>query len=188
MPEWTEYFEEPLVRIDIDKARFPHICPVCGGSAKRRSRIMVAPREGPVRTYKGARLSGPGTRSMLVYVCDEHYQPDDERERGKCLCAATTGILISLLLVEVIFASGDLSLGRPVSIGLPLVIVLLGVSMILAILIFRPSELEMYVKIIGFDLGITCVWLRLRNPEYRDVFMEENLMHAELVNWIRRGI
>jgi hypothetical protein len=43
------------------------------------------------------------------------------------------------------------------------------------------------VKIIGFDSGFMNIWLKFARDDYREQFMEENEMHAELVKWITKA-
>ena len=53
-------------------------------------------------------------------------------------------------------------------------------------MLFRPGQIEQAVKVIGFDGGLRHVWLQFENSRYRDEFMNENAMNAELVKWIQR--
>lgn len=185
----TEYFEDPIIRIGIEDARFPRLCPICGQPASRLSRVMAAPNNQShdhYRTRPKARLLDPGTKSLLVYVCDEHYQSDEGRERSKFLCALSNGIIISLLMFGIMWAGGDLWSGRSIS---PLFIGLIGLfilSATLSVPTFQSGPLESAVKIIGFDAGFRNMWIQLKNDEFRDRFIQENAMNAELVRWVRK--
>ncbi|MFW9886771.1 MAG: hypothetical protein ACFFER_01230 [Candidatus Thorarchaeota archaeon] len=53
--------------------------------------------------------------------------------------------------------------------------------------LFRPGPIETAVEIIGFDGGFSHVWIQFKGVQYRDEFMKENTMTAELVNWIQRA-
>ena len=57
-------------------------------------------------------------------------------------------------------------------------------EIILGYFSFRPNALESAFEIVGFDFDVQYVWLKLKNPDYREKFVQENPMNVELVNWI----
>jgi hypothetical protein len=57
-------------------------------------------------------------------------------------------------------------------------------SILIGIVAFKPNPLESSFNIIGFDFDVQYVWVKIKNANYRDLFIEENKMSAELVNWI----
>lgn len=186
----THYFEEPVIRIGIDKARFPNVCPVCGEPAHRMSKIYISPHgfRHPRNLGRNAvpRLFASGTKALLIYVCDEHYESDDGRERGKILCTLANAILISLLLFEIMWTGGDIAYGRPLSPYLVLVLSLFVLGLSLSYPTFKAGPLESSVHIIGFDAAFTNVWLELKQPEFRSRFIEENAAKIEFVRWVRK--
>jgi hypothetical protein len=52
---------------------------------------------------------------------------------------------------------------------------------------FMPNALARAVRIVGFDAGMQNVMIAFKNPEYRDEFMQENQMTADLVSWILKA-
>jgi hypothetical protein len=186
----TQHFQEPIIRIGIDKARFPNVCPICGRPAHRPSKIYISPhsRRNPRDVGRSAvpRLLASGTRALLIYVCDEHYQSDDGRNRGRILCTLANALMISLLVFEIMWTGGDIAYGRPISPLLILVISLLILGLSLSYPTFRAGELESSVRIVGFDAAFSNVWLDLKQPEFRSRFTEENAAQIEFVRWIRK--
>jgi hypothetical protein len=43
------------------------------------------------------------------------------------------------------------------------------------------------MRIVGFDAGLQNIWLDFKNREYRDDFLKENPMTAELVSWVLKA-
>ncbi|MHA1903576.1 MAG: hypothetical protein ACXADL_06110 [Candidatus Thorarchaeota archaeon] len=183
------FFKEPIVKVGIEGARFPQICPICEDPASRSAKIHASPKklENPrLAQSKWPRLSSSGTKVILLYVCDEHYQSDEGRENSKIVCMMGNAVVVSLLLFGFMIAGSDLWAGRainPIFFGLvfSFIIVLIVTSQT-----FRPGKLESAVKILGFDLGFKNMWLQFGRSGYRDRFMQENPMKAELVNWITK--
>ncbi len=185
----TQYFEDPLVKIGIEDARFPHICPICGKEAKHITKVLAAPNAHQYPHYRQkvrARLLDPRTKTFLVYVCDEHFRSDEGQERGRFLCMLSNALFISLMIFGIMSLGGDLALGRPVSPFFVITLSLLVITLLLSIPTFRPGPLENAVRVIGFDAGFRNVWLQLKNGEFKERFIEENAMKIELVRWIRK--
>ncbi len=185
----TEYFEDPIIRIGIEDARFPRMCPICGKPADRISKVSAAPNGNPHLSYRTsvkARLLDPKTKTLLVYVCEDHYQSDDGRERSKFLCALFNGLMISLLLIGFMSTGGDLWYGRPINPVFFMTIGLFVLGLILSLPTFGPGPLESAVKIIGFDAGFRNIWIQMKNNEFRDRFIQENALKVELVRWIKK--
>ena len=185
----TEYFEDPIIRIGIEEARFPRMCPICGKPASRLARVVAAPNGNPHpshRTSSKARLLDPGTKSLLVYMCDEHYESDDGRERSKFICALFNAMLASILLIGTMAAGGDLWYGRPINPLFFVIVSLFALGLILSIPTFRPGPLESAVRIVGFDAGFRNMWLQLTNHVFRERFIQENALKLELVRWIKK--
>lgn len=183
------YFDEPIVRIGIESARFPRVCPICGDSATHPARIWASPHryETPLHaTRSGPRIGSKGTKALLLYVCDEHYQSDEGQGNSRIACTLGNGIMVALLLFAIMGAGADLWIGRPINPFTYLIVFLFFVVIGFSILAFKPGPLQQSVKVIGFDLGFQNMWLQFKNSEYRDRFMEENSLKAELVKWIAK--
>ncbi len=185
----TQYFDDPIIRIGIENTRFPRMCPICGQNANRITKVMVSPvnvTHPGYRTSQKARLLHPATKSLLVYVCDDHYQSDEGMERSKFLCALANGIFISLLIFGFITTGGDLWNGRPIH---PLFLATIGlftITLLLSIPTFRAGPLESAVRIIGTDASFRNIWIQFQNGIFRDRFIQDNAMDVELVKWIRK--
>ncbi|MHA1575789.1 MAG: hypothetical protein ACTSU3_00370 [Candidatus Thorarchaeota archaeon] len=191
-------FKQPVVRATLDKIRFPRICPICGDTASKPARITTAPgRKEYLRPewdplfYSSARkrigMQKPETKSLLVHVCDEHYRSDDGDTNYKLLCFIGDGCLSAMLVFVLFIIGGDFWNGRPIH---PYFFVFIGVFFLAigtTVYAFRAAPLQSAIQIIGFDMGLQNIWLKLKIPEYREAFIEENQMHAELVEWIIRG-
>jgi hypothetical protein len=59
--------------------------------------------------------------------------------------------------------------------------------MLFTFVAFSPNVLEKAVKIVGFDFGMQNVLLSFKRSDYREQFMNENQMTAELVSWVMRS-
>ena len=184
-----QYFDEPIVRIGIEDARFPRICPICGQSATHSTRIWASSkkRENPryARSVR-ARLFSKGAKTLLVHVCDDHYKSDEGQGNSRIICTLGSGIMVALLVFAVMIAGGDIWSGRPVNNVFYLVVSLFLVVVGLSIATFKSGPLESSIKVIGFDLGFQNMWLQFKRADYRDRFLEENAMRAELVRWITK--
>ena len=104
------------------------------------------------------------------------------RVRG--LSSIIASIVAGASFFALIYAGADWWAGRPVSPWVYSYLLILAFSFLFVYLSFRPSALEASFKIIGFDFELQHVWFELQNPTYRDTFMKENPMSAELVSWI----
>jgi hypothetical protein len=193
-----EVFKEPLVRVPVDRVRFPSICPICGDKASKSARIVATPGKSrflrpewdpafhpAIRRRHG--LKPPETKSLLLFVCDEHYKSDEGDTNYKVVCLAGNGLLAAAFLFALFAIGGDLWIGRslnPISLT---ILVLFPLSLLVTIVAFRSGQLAGAVKIVGFDSGFQNVWFLFKREDYRDAFMEENAMSAELVSWIIRS-
>lgn len=195
-PERIE-FDEPVVRVPIDKMRFPKICPVCGAAATEVSRITVTPGRKQylrpmwdpaynpdLRKRIGVPISE--TRMLLIPVCEDHLYSDEDYWRYKMLCLIVDGLMMALLTFALLTLGGNLWRGASSDPWIFGAIALGVASFIMSIAAFRPKSIETAVKIVGFDGGLQNIWLGFKNREYRDEFMKENPMTAELVSWVIR--
>ncbi|MHA2426229.1 MAG: hypothetical protein ACXAEF_15680 [Candidatus Thorarchaeota archaeon] len=184
-----QYFDEPIVRIGIEDARFPRMCPICGDEAKHAARIWASPHkiENPrYATRRKPRLMTSETKALLVYVCDEHYQSDEGAGRSRVACTLGSGLMAALLLFAVMIAGGDIWSGRPINNIFYMVVLFFIVTVTLSFLAFRPGPLEKSIKVIGFDLGFRNIWLQFKRRDYRERFCDENVLKVELVKWIAK--
>ncbi|MFW9907229.1 MAG: hypothetical protein ACFFEF_01530 [Candidatus Thorarchaeota archaeon] len=198
MSERIQVFKEPVVRIPIDKVRFPRKCPICGQEATRPARISAMPLKNrflsptwdpsfypSVRRRAG--LRPPETKSLLLSVCDDHYKSDEGDTNYKVFCLAANGILAAIFMFAILSIGGNLWIGRSSDPILYVAVIAFFVSILTTIIAFRAGPLAASIKIIGFDSGLQNIWLQFKRSDYRDGFMEVNAMNAELVAWIRRS-
>jgi len=192
------YFEEPVVRIPLDKVRFPRLCPICGKEGTQPARIIATPGKyrflrpewdpsfhPSVRRTQG--LKPPEMKSLLLYVCDEHYKSDEDDTNFRVLCIIGNGLLGGAFIFAAFGIGNSLWSGRDVGIIPYLAVLAFFISLVITIISFRAGPLAAAVKIVGFDGGLQNIWLQLKRSDYRDVFVEENAMYAELVSWITRS-
>ncbi|MFW9847831.1 MAG: hypothetical protein ACFFF4_01760 [Candidatus Thorarchaeota archaeon] len=193
-----EVFKDPLIRIPVDRIRFPDICPICGAKGTRPARIAATPGknrylrpEWDPSFYPSVRrkynLTQPETRTLLLHVCDYHYKSDEGDTNYKVFCLVGNGLLAAAFIFSLFSIGGDLWMGMPPDV-IPLMIIgVFPLSLLITIFAFRAGPLASSVKIIGFDSGFQNVWLQFKRDDYREAFMEENAMNAELVSWIVRS-
>jgi hypothetical protein len=190
-----KYFDEPLVRAKISHLRFPEICPVCTVSstntalisAKPNSKQWLRPHWNPAFYAGGGKRLGipvASSKSFLLHVCDDHNVTDDGNVRIRVLAMLLAAILSGMSIFALIFTSYDITSGHGVHPITSVYLLALALSLVFGYIAFRPTSLEASVRIIGFDFDMQHVWLQLKNPEYRQRFLEENQMNSEIVNWI----
>jgi hypothetical protein len=187
------HFEEPIVRAKVNRIRFPNTCPVCGAPASKAARISATPRRKVwIRPYFDPRSYPWGKsqatdnegKSFLVGVCDDHSVSDNAELRARGLSSIVASIVAGISIFALIYAGADYWVGRPVSPWVFSYLIILGLSLLFVYLTFRPSALEEAFKIIGFDFDVQYVWFAISNSMYRDRFIQENPLDAELVSWI----
>lgn len=192
-------FKRPIVRATFDKVRFPRICPICGDSASKTTRITTTPGkkryirpEWDPLLHQSMKRSMGGipqdeTKTLVAHVCDEHYRSDEGDTNYKLLCFIGDGCLSAVLLFALLITGGNIWNGRPID---PYFFAIVGIFFIaigFTIYAFRAAPLQSAIKIVGFDMGLQTIWIQFKLSEYRDAFIKENQMHAELVQWIIRG-
>ncbi|MHA1637432.1 MAG: hypothetical protein ACTSUB_05400 [Candidatus Thorarchaeota archaeon] len=190
-------FKEPVVRASMDKIRFPRICPICGKKATKQARITTSPGKQQYLRPHWDPLFGPAARrthnashnshTFLIHVCDEHYQSDEGDTNYKVMCFVGDGFLSALLLFALLIAGSNLWIGRPIPPYFYSIVGIFLIAIVVTILAFRSGPLNNAVKIIGFDTGCQYVWLKFKRADYRNIVVEENPMHTELVAWVMRG-
>ena len=187
------YFDEPIVRAKVSRIRFPKNCPVCGGPTSKTSRISTNPRKkvwlrpswDPQFSSMGKnQLANAETKSFLVEVCEDHAVTDNAEMRMRGLSTFVASILVAVSIFALLFAGADYWAGRPVSPWVYSYLLVLILSTLFVYVAFRPSALEASFRIIGFDFELQYVWLAMSNPTYRNLFLNENPIAAELVTWI----
>ncbi len=189
------YFEEPIVRVPLDKVHFPRRCPICGEEGTKPARIIATPGKNrflrpewdpafypSVRRTQGIRP--PEMKSLSLYVCDEHYKSDEGDTNYRVLCLIGNGFLGVAFLFALFIIGGSLWGGYNVGLIPYLTVLVFFLSLFITIFSFRGGPLANAVKIIGFDGGLQNVWLQIKRSDYRELLVEENAMHAELVSWI----
>ncbi len=179
----------------MDKIRFPQICPICGQKATKPARIATAPAkkqylrpEWDPAFYPAVRrslgLKAPEVKTLLLHVCENHYQSDEGDTNYKVLCLIANALLAAGFVFSFLIIGNRMWIGLPVDPFLYVVLLALPISLLFTIFAFRSGPLASSVKIVGFDSGLMNVWLAFTRSDYRDAFMEENSMSAELVHWI----
>ena len=144
----------------------------------------------PAGAYRGvgAGVKGKETRFFRVPVCADHYISEDEDHGGhKAYCIIFDVIGVALVFFAFIMASHDFRLGRPIPSWVYMILIIFVIMLAITRFVFNINPLESSIRIIGFDKNMINVWFEFENPEYRDKFIEENPMNAELVKWIIRA-
>jgi len=191
-------FKEPVVRVQMDKIRFPKICPICGAAANKPARISTTPGK---RQYlrpewdpafspavrRSAGIRPPEVKTLLLHVCDTHYQSDEGDTNYKVICLVANALFAAAFVFTFLSIGNHLWIGIPVDTFSYVGLFLLPISILASIIAFRSGPLAQSVKIIGFDSGLMNIWLEFSRADYREQFMEENAMHAELVKWITKA-
>ena len=188
-------FEEPIIRAKINRIRFPKTCPVCGEPATTFTAISTRPQSKRwlrpcwdpgfyARDRKRLGLTLAEKKSFLVQVCENHHATDDAEMRMRSITSIILTIVASASIFVFMFAGADIWAGRGISSWVYGYFLILGASILVGFIAFRPNPLESAVNIIGFDFDVQYVWFKLKDAQYRNRFIEENEMNAELVNWI----
>ena len=184
------YLEEPAVRVQLSRVRFPKICPVCGVPASIPSRVTLSPgatkwdpsfRAPPVPPKQSSR---PTPKYLQIFVCEDHYYADDGEERYKSCCIIFDGLTMAFFFFGLIFLGDSLNRGIPIPFWSLAFSVFFAASLFLTWIAFRPNALERAIKIVGFDSGMLNILIIFRDKSYRDMVIEDNPMSTELVSWI----
>jgi hypothetical protein len=189
------YLENPAVRVELARVRFPKVCPVCGAPASILSRITLSSRQSdylnrawdprytaPSRIRQ--QLPQPKLRVVPIYVCDDHYYTDEGADRYKSCCFIVDGFAMAFLFFGLIFLGDSFYRGRPIPFWSIAFSALFAFSMFLTWIAFRPNALQRAVQIVGFDPGMQNILLVFRNKSYREKVIQDNPMTTELVSWI----
>ncbi len=189
-----EYFDEPLVKVDFRKARFPRTCPVCGTPATNLVRMNIT-KAGkiplrPSMDYLSPRRQGiqqSELKFLPIQVCENHSDPYSGTDRYQSLCIIVDGVLLTALVLSLLIIGDSISRASPIPLWAFLYIGLFGAAMLFSAVAFSPNALEKSVKILGFDGGMQNVLISFKRSDYRELFMNENQMTAELISWIMRS-
>jgi hypothetical protein len=193
-----QIFEEPIVRVDISRARFPGICPVCGQPATTTSRLTIASGKQRYLRYDWDPYHHPQVRRkqstpeakprfLFIQVCEYHDYTDESENRYKTLCLIVDGFAMAFMLFALLFLGDSLSRSSMISPWIFLFSGIFVVSMIFSAIAFRPNPLARAVRIVGFDAGMQNALLAFKEPSYRNEFVKENPMTSELVTWIMKS-
>ncbi|MGY5862084.1 MAG: hypothetical protein RTU09_06885 [Candidatus Thorarchaeota archaeon] len=189
-----EFFKEPIVRVNTTGIKFPKICPICGSNATNAIRVSTIPsRKRWLRPqwdpmfWSGTRRFGrfpSQNQAFRVPVCEEHHYVGENEWRHRSVCIIVDGILIFVLYIALLTMGSSFWLGRASPFWVYHVLAAFVVAIVLSYLTFRSNPFESAFRIVGFDAALQHIWLQLKNPEYRDAFLNENPMNSELVSWI----
>ena len=188
-------FDEPIVRAKINRIRFPRTCPVCGEPATNFTTLSTSPRKkGFLRPHwdpgfyardrKRLGLTMAEKKVFQIQVCENHHATDDGEYRFRAITSFLLTVVASISIFVIMFAGADFWAGRGIPSWVYAYFLVLGASIFIGVIAFRPNALESAVNIIGFDFDVQYVWFRLKDEQYRNNFLAENEMSAELVNWI----
>ena len=191
------FLEEPAVRVELSRVRFPKVCPVCGASASVLSRITLSsggstylnrawdPRYMPtLSTSARPSLPTPKLKVLPIYVCENHYHTDEGEDRYKSLCFIVDGLAMAFFVFGLFFLGDSFYRGRPIPFWSMAFSAFFGLSLFLTWIAFRPNALQRAVKIVGCDSGMQNILLVFKNKSYRDLIIQDNPMTSELVSWI----
>ena len=191
------YFDEPAVRVELARVRFPKICPVCGAPASILSRITLVsgrynylnrswdPRYVPTLSVSARRkLPAPKLKVLPIYACEEHYHTDEGEDRYKSLCFIVDGLFLTFFVFGLLLLGDAFSRGRPIPFWSLAFSAFFAGSMFLTWIAFRPNALQRAVQILGYDAGMQNILIAFKNKSYRDLIIQENPMTTELVSWI----
>lgn len=198
MSPQKEVFKNPVVRIPIDKIGFPRICPICGKEANKPARVTarpgiyryLRPSWDPAfwpRVRRSAGINPPESKSLILYVCEDHYRSDEGDSNYKTLCIVCDGLIAMALLFALFEIGGTFWLGRMPTILSITMVPVFFIALVITIVAFRAGPLRNAIRIVGFDAGIQNVWLAFKRSDYREAFIEANPIYAEEVRWIRRA-
>ncbi len=185
------YLEDPAVRVELSRVRFPKVCPVCGEPASVRSRITISAggtnwedpsfRAQPISMKRSSR---PTPKYLPIFVCEDHYYADDSEERYKSCCIIIDGFAMAFFFFGLLFLGDSFYRGRPIPFWSMVFSTSFAVSLFLTWIAFRPNAIQRAVKIVGFDPGMQNILIIFKDKSYRDMIMQENPMATELVSWI----
>lgn len=136
---------------------------------------------------RGKETPIPETKTLPIWVCEDHADPDAGTDRIQSLCIIVDGLLLGFLFFGLLFVGDSIARGRSISFWPVLFIGLFVVAMVMTVVAFQPNALAKAVEIVGFDLGMRNVMIAFKSSDYRNEFMEANLMTAELVSWILKS-
>lgn len=191
------YLEDPAVRVELSRVRFPKVCPVCGAPASILSRITLSssgsnylnrrwdPRYTPSLSIPARRsLPQPKLRVLPIYVCEDHYHTDEGVDRYRTCCFIVDGFAMAFFFFGLMFLGDSFYRGRPIPFWSVAFFVFFASTMLLTWVAFRPNALQRAVKIVGFDPGMQNILLVFKDKSYRETVIRDNPMATELVSWI----
>lgn len=195
MSPQKQYFEEPVVRVELSKIQFPKLCPVCGVTASIPSRITLTSgksesmsRSMNLRHSRHLRripqIPQPKMRVLRIFVCEGHYDTDEGEDRYKSFCFIIDGFAMAFFFFGLLFLGDAFSRGRPLPFWSVAFSVLFAVSLFFTWIAFRPKALQRAVQIVGFDSSMQNVLLAFKNKSYQEAVIQENPMASELISWI----
>ncbi len=198
MNPYKEEFNPPIVKVPAEKVHFPDICPVCTSEATNRIRVLAYPNKeqylrpgwNPGHTPSARRrldIPTPDSRTFLVPVCSDHYHIGNIDWRLKIMCVLGNGISFSLLFFAWLNLANALMMESRIQFWIFGAGIFFAVTILAIPLAFGRNKLRNSFQIIGFDSDAQNVWFQLTNDNYRERFVEENAMDAELVNWVKRA-
>ena len=198
MSPQKEVFKEPIVRAETDRLKFPKLCPVCGAPSEEVMPLTVIPNQfqslrpslnyGTTPFGRGQRDSfSPMKKTFYVPVCEGHHYTDEGAGQYRSYCLVFDGLALSYFILASLAFGDELWRGVPVGPWFFFAVGIFVSFLIITYALFRPGPVEDAVKVVGFDGGLRHVWIQFKQEQYRDEFMKENAMTAELVKWVQRA-
>ena len=190
MSPQKQYFDEPVVRVELSKVRFPKLCPVCGVTASIPSRITFTAggtkwgSSFRAHAIPMKRVPQPKMQVLRFFVCEDHYDTAEGEDRYKSFCLIIDGFTMAFFFFGLLFLGDAFSRGRPLPFWSVAFSVLFAISLFFSWIAFRPKALQRAVKIVGFDSSMQNVLLAFENKSYQEAVIQENPMASELVSWI----
>jgi hypothetical protein len=123
---------------------------------------------------------------LPIQVCEDHSDPYSGTERYQSLCIIVSSLLLTFVVFSLLVIGDRISRARVIPLWPFFYIGLFGFAVLLSVVAFSPNTLEKAVSIVGFDPGMQNILLSFKRSDYREQFMNENQMTAELVTWIMR--
>ncbi len=195
MPTVKRVYREPLVRAQVERLRFPAVCPVCGESATTTALVRLTPGQKSwlrpiddpgflpgMRVRLG--IQPPETIVFRIPVCEAHQYSDQTYTKLNTVLVCVNGLSLALLIISTIFAVEHHHLYGVLPTWYIEIALLALLSLGGSLFILGRRPLPRALRFIGMDPSHRNVLIAIRDPQYRDRLIAENPGIAELVNWI----
>ncbi len=184
----------------LSKIVFPEVCPVCMDEAEDlvaltimesqdrwiESRSLVGGWMKSQNKVEVALQESRGGITFWIPACLQHGSDTITTPRKKIIAAIGFLLLIYPFIFYTLGIATALEFDRPLS-GMLLSLILIICLIIIDIMYgFYPRALERSVKIENISRTKDRVIIILKNDDYRNQFLEQNALHAELLENMKR--